>query len=606
VAVDPREQPFEPGRRAFLGGSLTAAIAALTSCKPQQQRSDAPSPAPSPAATTDDALTTEHVAAAERLAGVEYSAAERQMIVDSIEDQLSLLEARRTFMPDDDLAPATVYDPRLPGSSLPSQAPHVRAGADDPGPAPSDPVELAFAPLTSLGHWLRSGAVTSTQLTKIYLDRLERHGPTLACVATLTPDLALAQAARADAERKAGKLRGPLHGIPWGAKDLLDTTGIPTTWGAKTHAERIAGRNAGVVERLEAAGAVLVAKLSLGALAYGDIGIHGRTNNPWNPEEGSSGSSAGSAAATAAGLVGFAIGSETLGSIVSPSMRTGVCGLRPSFGRVARFGAMALCWSLDKLGPLCRRVEDTALVLAAINHHDPRDPASLDVAFGYDGQADDPGSLAGLRIGYDPEWFAGDDADPERTLDRDALARLRSLGAELVELSLDDLPYAGLTPILLAEAAAAFEQLTLEDRDELLTWQSPEAWPNTFRLARFIPAVDLIQAERLRRRVLESIEGLFARTRVALLCSPSFAGPLLTITNFTGHPSLTMRVGMFDAPTRTIHGAPAEPLDPARHRVPHGITLWGRLFDEATLIRTGRALEVALGVASERPPLFRA
>src|SRR5690606_3290770 len=291
------------------------------------------------------------------------------------------------------------------------------------------------------------------------------------------------------------------------------------------HAERVAIRDASVVERLHAGGAVLVAKLSLGALAYGDIWSGGRTNNPWNLEEGSSGSSAGSAAAAAAGSVAVAIGSETLGSIISPSMRTGVVGLRPSFGRVARHGAMALCWSLDKLGPLCRTVEDTALVLSVINHHDPRDPSSLEVPFGYHGNTDDPRSLAGVRIGYDPAWFEGD--DEELTLDREALDRLRSLGAELVELELEALPYPGLTPILLAEAAAAFEQLTLQDRDDLLTWQSAEAWPNTFRLARFIPAIDLIQADRLRRRVLESVEQLFARTKVALLCSPSFAGPLL-------------------------------------------------------------------------------
>jgi Asp-tRNA(Asn)/Glu-tRNA(Gln) amidotransferase A subunit family amidase len=590
--------PAQTGRRAFLtsslGGSLTASIAALTGCKPPPERSATPD------RNASDALTAEHVAAAERLAGVEYTPSERQMIVDSIEDQLSLLEARRTFMPDDDLAPATVYDPRLPGATLPNIPTRVRAGAGDPGRAPSDPTELAFAPLTSLGHWLRSGAITSVQLTTIYLDRLQRHGPTLECVATLTPELALEQAARADQELRAGKLRGPLHGIPWGAKDLLDTQGIPTTWGARPHAERVPTRDAGVVQRLHAAGAVLVAKLTLGALAYGDIWDGGRTNNPWNPNEGSSGSSAGSAAATAAGLVGFAIGSETLGSIISPSMRTGVCGLRPSFGRVGRYGAMALCWSLDKLGPLCRTVEDTALVLAAINHHDPRDPSSLDIAFGYDGEAHDLASLAGVRIGYDPGWFEGE----ETALDRDVLDRLRALGAELVEVELDALPYFGLTPILMAEAAAAFEQLTLEDRDELLDWQAPEAWPNTFRLARFIPAVDLIQADRLRRRVLESIEQLYARTNVALLCSPSFAGPLLTVTNFTGHPSLTLRIGFHEAPTRTIHGAAAEPLDPARHRVPHGITLWGRLFDEATLIRVGRALEAALGVWRERPPGF--
>jgi Asp-tRNA(Asn)/Glu-tRNA(Gln) amidotransferase A subunit family amidase len=581
---------IEPGRREFFGRSLIGALALLSGCKPGRQ-TDAPMP-------DGGTLTPEHVAAAERLAGIEYTQAERQMIVETIEGQLAALETRRRFRPDNDLAPATVYDPRRPGASLPGPGPSSAIpSVDQTTPRPSNASDVAFASIRELGRWLRDGSLTSTELTELYLGRLDTHGKALECVAASTRELALVQAREADARLRSGQARGPLDGIPWGAKDLLDTDGIPTTWGAQTHADRVPRRNAEVVERLHRAGAVLVAKLTLGAIAYGDIWAGGRTNSPWNSEEGSSGSSAGSAAATAAGLVGFAIGTETMGSIVSPSMRCGTVGLRPSFGRVSRHGAMALCWSLDKIGALCRTVEDTALVLAAINGHDARDPSSLDVGFVWDGTTDDPRSLAGIKLAYDPAWFEGDDV---LELDREVLARLRRLGAELIEIELDDLPYEGLAAILPAEAAAAFEDLTLDDRDDLLTWQDPEAWPNVWRLARFIPAVDLVQADRLRRRVRDSYDELLGKTGATAMISPSFSGPLLLITNFTGHPSLTLRTGFQESATRSLWGVPAE--GGAKHRVPHGITLWGRLFDEAGLIRIGRALELELGVWHERPP----
>lgn len=583
------------GRRQVLRGSLLASLAALTGCRPGQDTAVIPGPAPTPAKGPLDA---DDVAAAERLAGVSYTVAERQMIVDTIESQLATLEARRTFVPDNEVAPAMVFDPRLPGFLPPKVAKiGARLGEKGESKLPKDDVDIAYASVASLGRWLREGALTSRRLTEIYLGRLERLGPKLECVVTLTPELALAQADRADAELKAGKVRGPLHGIPWGAKDLLDTAGIQTSWGAATHEGRTPDRDAVVVQRLHEAGAVLVAKLSLGAIAFGDRWYGGQTKNPWNVAEGSSGSSAGSGSAVAAGLVGFALGTETMGSIISPSMRNGVCGLRPSFGRVGRSGAMALCWSLDKIGPLARRAEDCAAVLAAINGGDEHDPSSFDVPFGYDGTAHEPSSLAGVRIGMDPEWFEGkSEAD---AIETSVVGRLRALGATVVELSLPELPYEGLAPILTAEAAACFEDLTLEDRDDLLTWQGPHAWPNTWRMARFIPAVDLVQAQRLRRRVQEAMRETFETHDVVAMVSPSFS-PLLAITNYAGYPSLTLRAGFVQSAPRGLFG---QPLEGEPQRVPHGITLYGRLMDEASLVRIGRALEQALGVWDARPPI---
>jgi len=581
------------GRRQVLRASLLGSLAALTGCRPR--RDDV---VVADDATAVDALGIDDVAAAERLAGVSYTPSERQMIVDAIESQLATLEARRGFMPDNELAPALVFDPRPPGTS-PTTVGRRSAILGDRGEPelPSNDADIAYASLASLGRWLRERTLTSRRLTAIYLDRLERLGPQLECVVTLTRELALAQADAADAELAAGKVRGPLHGIPWGAKDLLDTAGIETAWGAATHRGRTPERDAVVVRRLAEAGAVLVAKLSLGALAYGDRWYDGQTKNPWNVAEGSSGSSAGSGAAVAAGLVGFALGTETMGSIISPSMRNGVCGLRPSFGRVGRTGAMALCWSLDKIGPLTRHAEDSVAVLAAIDGADPDDPSSFDAPLAYDGTKHDPTTLAGVRIGIAPAWFsAHSKAD---AVEQRAVEQLRALGATLVELSLPDLPYEGMAPILTAEAAACFEDLTLEDRDDLLSWQGPHAWPNTWRTARFIPAVDLVQAQRLRRRVQQAVRETYASHDVVAMVSPSFS-PLLAITNYTGYPSLTLRAGFIESPPRGLFG---QAIDGPPRRVPHGITLYGRLMGEASLVRIGRALEHALGVARERPPV---
>ena len=539
------------------------------------------------------------IAEAERLLGVDYSDAERLQMLDNIAGQIELAIKRRALRLPQGLAPATRFDPRLPGWKAIDPG-IFRPGDGPPPPLPARDIDIAFAPVTHLARWIRGGELTSLRLTEIYLERIARLGEKLKCIAVATPELAREQARRADRLLADGIYLGPLHGIPWGAKDLLDTAGIATGWGAEPYRGRIPERDAAVVKKITEAGAVLIAKTTLGALAYGDIWYEGRTRNPWNLEEGSSGSSAGSGSATAAGLVGFSIGTETLGSIVAPSIRCGTTGLRPSFGRVSRAGAMALCWSLDKIGPICRTVEDTALVLAAINGFDESDPGSIAAPFGYD--AAEP--IEGLRLGYFPADFALPQADE---LDGAALEAARRLGLELVPLERPDLPYDALMNILFAEAAAAFEELTLDNRDDELSWQEPAAWPNTFRKARFLSAVDHVQLDRLRRRVMQDMDAAF--DGVDAMIGPCLIGPMLTITNFTGHPSLVMRSGFRRSETRG-------PLSLARARieqgsstkgpsftVPHAISLYGRLFDEGTILRIGRALEKEFAVWDRRPPL---
>jgi len=466
-------------------------------------------------------------------------------------------------------------------------------------PLPVRDDDIAYAPVTRLSHWIEHRELSSERLTRIYLDRLQRFDSRLRCVITLTSDLALAQAKQADAEIAAGKYRGPLHGIPWGAKDLLDTAGIRTTYGAEPFRDRVPDKNAQVVQRLHDAGAVLVAKLSMGALALNDIWFGGQTMNPWLLEEGASGSSAGPGAATAAGLVGFSIGSETGGSIVSPSMRCGITGLRPTYGRVPRTGAMTLCWSLDKLGPMTRSVEDALLVLQAITGPDPGDLQCVPSKLDYDANA----SVKGLRVGYFPKWMK---EAPATDVDRAALETVKKVGMVPVEVSIPDWPYQSLNLILFAESAAAFEELTLSGEADQLKVQTYDAWPNLFRQSRFLSAVDFVQTDRLRRRVAEEMARVFSE--VDLLLVPSLRDEMLTITNFTGQPSLTMRAGFVEVAEARTDWAP----DPSRplpkfsppRRVPHGVTLIGRLFEEGTLGRAGLALERAFNVVAEHPPGF--
>ena len=535
---------------------------------------DAPVQTPPPEA---EGITERTIAEAEKLAGVRYTAEERRQMLPQMRGEVARYLRRRRVELTNDRSPAQIFDPRLPGQSFSYlNAARFRSVTPPETPCPDQADDIAFAPVSHQAAWIRRGELTSVRLTEIYLDRLERYGPALECVVTLTRDLAMGQARRADRELAEGRDRGPLHGIPWGAKDLLDTRGIRTSWGATPYKDRVPQRDAITVQRLEEAGAVLVAKLTLGALAYGDIWFDGRTNNPFNIEQGSSGSSAGSAAAAAAGLVSFAIGSETLGSIVSPTMRCGSTGLRPTFGRVARTGAMALSWTMDKLGPICRSVDDCMLVLRAISGHDHGDPSSYDMPIDYDATA----SLRGMRVGYVPAWFEGGQVSAH---DRRAFEVCRDLGVELVEIDLPDWPYDALLNILYVEAAAAFEEMTLSNADDQLVWQEPQAWPNTFRRTRFVPAIEFVQADRLRRSVMEMLAERFER--VEAMIGPSFAGSMLLITNTTGHPSVTFRTGF------------------RQNGTPTGITLWGRLFDEGRICRLGHAMEQVLGVWNQRPQL---
>jgi Asp-tRNA(Asn)/Glu-tRNA(Gln) amidotransferase A subunit family amidase len=541
-------------------------------------------------------------AEAEKLVQFPLTPPERAMAAASWRKTLASVYERRTgprkLALEGTLGPATTWNPLIPGVKAAEQRDRfVRSDASTALPA-SDP-DIAFAPVTHLSRWIEKRQLSSERLARIYLDRLEKFNPQLRCAITITRDLALKQAKQADEEIAQGKYRGPLHGIPWGGKDLLDTAGIPTTYGAEPYRNRIPKEDAEVVKRLHAAGAVLVAKLSLGALALNDIWFGGQTMNPWLPEEGASGSSAGPGSATAAGLVGFSIGSETGGSIVSPAMRCGVTGLRPTYGRVPRTGAMTLCWSLDKLGPMTRGVEDALLVLHAISGPDPGDLASVPSHLDFDANA----SVKSLRVGYFPAWMN----DPPATeVDRAALDTIKKLGMAPVEVAIPNWPYDSLNLILFAEGAAAFEELTLSGGLSELKAQVPDAWPNLFRQARFLSAVDFVQADRMRRKVAQEMARVFSQ--VDLLLVPSLRDEMLVITNFTGHPSLTLRSGFVEVRKARSDWAP-DPEHPlptfsTPRRVPHGVTLIGRPFDEGTLGAVGIALERAFAVAADRPTGF--
>jgi Asp-tRNA(Asn)/Glu-tRNA(Gln) amidotransferase A subunit family amidase len=599
-------------RRQFLTVTSMGVLGAAAALRSQGQNTaqqnpaDLPPGAPpafgaGPAVGPEVSATT--FAQAEKLVQFEMTPAERTVAADSWRKTMAALYERRTgprklALPTT-IAPATRWDPILPGQkSGPDHDRFVRSSID-PGPLPARDEDIAFATVTQLSRWIETRKLTSERLTNIYLKRLQQFDPKLHCVITLTRDLAVKQAKQADEKIAAGKYRGPLHGIPWGGKDLLDTAGIPTTYGAEPFRNRVPTEDAVVVKRLREAGAVLVAKLSLGALALNDIWFGGQTMNPWLLEEASSGSSAGPGAATAAGLVGFSIGSETGGSIISPSMRCGITGLRPTYGRVARTGAMTLCWSLDKLGPMTRSVEDAMLVLHAITGPDAGDVDSVPSHLDFDAAK----SVAGLRVGYFPKWMQ---ENPATEVDRGAVDVVKKLGMVPVEVSIPDWPYDSLNLILFAEGAAAFEELTLSGGLRELKAQVPDAWPNIFRQTRFLSAVDFVQADRLRRKVAEEMARLFSQ--VDLLLVPSVRDEMLTITNFTGHPALVLRAGFVEVAKARSDWAPDpnHPLptfNPPR-RVPHGVTLIGRLFEEGTMVNAGLALERAFGVIGERPPGF--
>ena len=603
-------------RRQFLITAPLGVLVAATACRndtPPAASQSTPSPG-APAtpgapptfgtgAGSGPEVSPATFAEAEKLMQVTMTPAERQQAAESWRKSMAPYLERRTgprkvALSDTD-APATLWNPMLPGIAAgPARDRFARSKAE-PRPIPSSDDAIAFAPVTELSRWIESRQLTSERLTNIYLSRIERLDPKIRSVITVTKNHALARAKAADGEIAAGKYRGALHGIPYGVKDLLDTKGILTTYGAEPFRNRVPAADSAVVRRLDDAGAVLIAKLSLGALALNDIWFGGQTMNPWLLEEGASGSSAGPGAATAAALVAFSIGSETGGSIVSPAMRCGVTGLRPTFGRVPRTGAMTLCWSLDKLGPMTRTVEDALLVLQAITGPDAGDPSSVPSRLDFDASA----PIAGLKVGYLASWMK---EPPATDVDRAAMETIRKLKMDLKEVTLPDWPYGSLMPVLFAEGAASFEDLALKNLLGTLKVQVKDAWPNLFREARFLSAVDFVQADRLRRKVALEMARIFKEVDVLIV--PSLRDEQLTITNFTGHPSVTLRAGFVQVSEARSDWAPdpAKPLptfNPPR-RVPHGITLVGRLFDDGLIGQVGLALERAFGVADEKPAGF--
>ena len=542
-------------------------------------------------------ITISDITSAEKLLGITYSNSEREQMVQNLEGQILSAKLRRGMELDNKIPMASKFDPRLPGFQMPSSR-SVKA-RENSIKLPKKEEDIAFSNVGEQGTWIKNGLITSRKLTQIYLDRIEKFNSKLECFATVTKDQALAEADAMDSLTSANINLGPLHGIPYGLKDLFDTKGVRTGWGAEPYKNRVPTEDAEIVKRLRAAGAVILGKTTLGALAYNDIWYGGRTKNPWNLNEGSSGSSAGSASATAAGLCSFAIGTETLGSITSPSQRCGTTGLRPTFGRVSRQGGMALCWSLDKVGPICRCVEDTGIVLSTLNGYDENDLSSISAPFNFDTTE----NIKDLVIGYLPEAFGKGATE----VDREALKVATSLGAKVKEVKLEDLPYMSLINILYAEAGAAFEQLTLSNEDDTLTWQDDGAWPNTFRKARFLSAVDHVQLDRLRYLVMKALDNLFSE--IDVLIGPFDTGPMLVASNFTGHPCLHLRAGFEQLASRGAASLGEGKLNTGeagtgeKFLVPHGISLWGRLFEEEKILNFGMALEKELSVFKKRPEL---
>ncbi|MEM6326865.1 MAG: amidase [Bacteroidota bacterium] len=574
-----------PSRRDFL--ALGAAAGAATVLPtPLAAHAAAPgAPPPSRLGTEAGALadlTTEDLAHAEAVIGLSFRPEQREMMLPDVQGRLEGYRTIREQEPENAVVPILTLD--LPLPPAPREGMTVRF----PTRVTSSPSEtdLAFASIPELAVLLRARRVSSVELTQMALDRLTRFDPQLKATVSLLEERALRTARERDADLARGLDLGPLHGIPYGAKDLLSAVGAPTTWGAMPYREQVIPEDAAVVDLLDAAGAVLVAKLTLGALAWGDVWFGGRTNNPWNVEQGSSGSSAGPGAAVAAGLVPFAIGSETYGSIVSPSTRNGVTGHRPTFGRVPTRGAMALSWSLDKLGPMARSAEDAALVFDAIRDVDT---VHGDLGFPFD-PADD---LRGVRLGYVPDLFTEADG-PGGDADRETLNVLRDLGADLVEIALPSGPEVGAVMDLTVtvEASTAFDGLTRSGRVDDLVRQERFAWPNTFRHGRLIPAVEYVNAQRIRRRLVDETEA--ALQQVHALVSPSFAGGQLALTNLTGHPAVCVPSGFFP-----VEGAEAG--DPRRQ--PHSITFVGRLYADHTPLRAAHAFQRATGFHRQRPPV---
>lgn len=532
-------------------------------------------------------LTADMADVASRVFGLSFTPAERDSMLDNLNDQRKDFETIRTVELKNAVAPALYFNPLPTGFQLPQGTDSFQASAVGAVRMPTNQDELAFYTVAQLGELIRTRQISSVELTRFFLNRLKTYGPKLFNVVTLTEELALEQARRADAKLKAGTYLGPLHGIPYGAKDLLAKRGYKTTWGSVPYKDQTLDYDATVVQRLEAAGAVLCAKLAVGELAWGDVWFGGMSRNPWKPETGSSGSSAGSGSTVAAGLLPFAIGTETLGSIVSPSTVCGVTGLRPTFGRVSRHGAMALAWSMDKIGPMARSVDDCALVFRAIQGPDGLDPTVMKVPFRY---APTP-SLKGVRVGVVQKAFDG--TYPNKANDQATLETLRQLGATLVPIELPPFRYGALTFIIGVEGAAAFDELTRSGRDDLMVRQMKAAWPNEFRSARFIPAVEYIQANRIRTQLINQMHEVLKKAKVDVYVTPTYAGGNLTLTNLTGHPSVVLPNGFNATPTGTQTGP----------KTPTSITFNGQLFEEGKVLAVARAYQDATNWHKQHPAL---
>ena len=556
-----------------------------------QTPSPTPVPSPSPSPTPAPRITKEMMRQAEKLIGIELTDAQEAMALGGVNRNLDSYETIRKIDIPLDTEPAIAFHPTRAKKELYVPKTKFRFGKVEP-PQFKTVEDLAFATVPQLAELIRTRKISSTELTKMYLDRLKRYGPKLLCVVTLTEELALKQAAAADAEIKRGKYRGPLHGIPWGAKDLFATKGIKTTWGAEPYRDQVIDYDSTVVERLNDAGAVLVAKLSMGALAQGGRWFAGVTRNPWQPEEaqtGSSGSSAGPASAIAAGLVGFSIGTETLGSIVSPSARCGVTGLRPTYGRVSRYGAMGLSWTMDKIGPMCRGVEDCAAALHAIYGPDGKDITVGDAPFNWNPDT----NISTLRIGYLKTEFDGPTTPPaneqqrtqaeqRRAVYKTALEVLEKAGAKLVPIQLPTFSAASLRFILSAEAATAFDDITRDGRVNQLSGQQPNDWPNTFRTSRFIPAVEYLRAQRARTLLMREMEKLMSQWDVFVSPAPGSAS--LLVTNLTGHPAVVLPCGFVN-------------------NLPVAIMFTGGVYDEVSPLRVALAYERATTWHTMHPKL---
>lgn len=525
----------------------------------------------------DKKITKENVQYAEKIFGLEFTDAERDSMQDALNEQLNnFLEIHKVQL-NNSILPSIIFNPIPIGFQFPKTQKPIKYGDYSNTKLPKNYDDLAFYTIGQLANLIKTRKITSTELTKFFIERLKKYDPILHCVVVITEERALAEAKRADEEIAKGKYRGLLHGIPYGVKDLLTTKGYKTTWGATPYKDQLIDEDATVVKKLEEAGAVLTAKLSMGALAWGDVWFGGRTRNPWDTSQGSSGSSAGSASSVSAGLLPFAIGTETHGSIVSPSTVCGTTGLRPTYGRVSRNGAMALSWSMDKIGVITRYADDLAIVFNAIKGIDEKDPTLYDVPFNYQPKID----FNKMRVGYLKSDFAR--KYPFHDNDSIALKKLQELGAELIPIELPEIAGRSLSFILNAEAAAAFDELTRSNKDDLLERQVKNAWPNRFRAARFISAVDYINANRIRTMLIQEFQKIFEK--VDFYVSPSWAGNNLLLTNLTGHPCVVVPNGFSERGT------------------PTSFTFMGKLFDEGTIISAAKAFQDATEHNKKHPKL---